>query len=184
MSSLSTYAYFDHFFSPEELKRIVQLGDGLIHQRAMTNVKQLNAQIRVTRVAWINPDLEHKALFERVGDLIQHLNRQFFNFEIDGLEPLQYTVYESSEGGHYDWHMDSAATNPRPRKLSLSLQLSDPADYKGCDLQFQFGAKVETAPRRYGTAIAFPSFYWHRVTPIGSGTRKALVMWASGPQFK
>jgi len=181
--SLATYAVQDQFFSPAELERIERLGDGLIHQQATTDA-QLNANIRVTRVAWINPDPEHSELFARIGAVAQRLNAQFFNFAIDGLEPLQYTVYESSEGGHYGWHMDSAPSNPRPRKLSLSLQLSDPASYEGCDLQFHFGADIRDAPRTRGAVIAFPSFFWHRVTPIVSGTRKALVMWASGPAFR
>ena len=35
-----------------------------------------------------------------------------------------------------------------------------------------------------GTVIAFPSYVLHRVTPIESGTRKALVIWVAGPEFR
>jgi PKHD-type hydroxylase len=35
-----------------------------------------------------------------------------------------------------------------------------------------------------GAIIAFPSFFLHRVTPIVSGVRKALVIWATGPAFR
>ena len=72
----------------------------------------------------------------------------------------------------------------KPRKLSLSVQLTDPSQYEGCDLQFQVSDKVGVAPRKRGTVIAFPSFFLHRVTPIISGTRKALVAWATGPEFR
>jgi hypothetical protein len=30
----------------------------------------------------------------------------------------------------------------------------------------------------------FPSYMVHRVTPITSGTRKAIVAWVTGPGFK
>ncbi len=77
-----------------------------------------------------------------------------------------------------------APPTPEPRKLSLSLQLSDPARYQGCDLELSYGDGVQQAPRSRGTVIAFPSYVLHRVTPIASGTRKSLVIWASGPDFR
>jgi PKHD-type hydroxylase len=40
------------------------------------------------------------------------------------------------------------------------------------------------APRTRSAIIAFPSLFLHRVTPIVSGVRKALVIWATGPAFR
>ncbi len=92
------------------------------------------------------------------------------------------------KAGHFDWHKDygRAADNPgqEPRKLSLSIQLSDGADYEGCDLLVRSGNQIDTAPRRRGTVIAFPAYTLHRVTPITAGTRKSLVAWAYGPEFR
>jgi predicted 2-oxoglutarate/Fe(II)-dependent dioxygenase YbiX len=39
-------------------------------------------------------------------------------------------------------------------------------------------------PRTRGALIVFPWFFLHRVTPIVSGNRKALVAWATGPDFR
>ena len=55
---------------------------------------------------------------------------------------------------------------------------------KAATSQFQVSHKVGMAPRTRGAVIAFPSFFLHRVTPIISGTRKALVVWATGPEFR
>jgi PKHD-type hydroxylase len=66
----------------------------------------------------------------------------------------------------------------------LSLQLSNPSDYQGCDLQVRAGNQIDTAPLARGTLIAFPANVLHQVTPIESGTRKALVVWAVGPEFR
>jgi hypothetical protein len=43
---------------------------------------------------------------------------------------------------------------------------------------------LQVIRRTRGAIIAFPSFFPHRVTPIISGTRKALVVWATGPEFR
>ena len=32
--------------------------------------------------------------------------------------------------------------------------------------------------------IAFPSYGVHRVAPVTTGTRKSLVIWVTGPQFR
>jgi PKHD-type hydroxylase len=182
---LNTFAVLEDVFTQAELDGIARLGDELVQRQAtITAQGQLNAAIRVTRVAWITPEPEHRDLFARVGAAVQRLNAQFFRFDIKELEPFQYTVYQHSEGGHYGWHVDCGPHNPAPRKLSLSIQLSEPDAYEGCDLQFQFGPGITTAPRTRGAVIAFPSFFLHRVTPVVSGTRKALVVWANGPEFR
>jgi PKHD-type hydroxylase len=80
--------------------------------------------------------------------------------------------------------VDHGADMPDPRKLSLSIQLSDPAAYEGCELELSFGDGIKTAPRKRGTVVAFASYVLHRVTPITAGTRKSLVVWVSGPEFR
>ena len=37
--------------------------------------------------------------------------------------------------------------------------------------------------RKKGTVVVFPSFVWHRVTPVTSGTRYSLVNWHQGRPF-
>ena len=41
---------------------------------------------------------------------------------------------------------------------------------------------TEIRPR--GSIIVFPSFVWHRVKPVTSGTRYSLVVWHLGRSFK
>ena len=69
------------------------------------------------------------------------------------------------------------------RKLSITVQLSDPADYEGGDLEF-FPQPRQPAVRDRGAMIIFPSFIAHRVTPISHGTRRSLVAWVSGTTFR
>ena len=108
-----------------------------------------------------------------------------YKYELFGLvEAFQYTVYDGEEGGHYNWHVDMGRENVEPRKISLSLQLTDPLDYEGCNLVLEAGDGPYVAERGRGTVVAFPSYVLHRVTPIESGTRKSLVVWVAGPEFR
>jgi PKHD-type hydroxylase len=66
----------------------------------------------------------------------------------------------------------------------LSLQLSDAADYDGCELEVRGGNEIDVAPRERGALIAFPANVLHRVTPLTRGVRKSLVIWAAGPEFR
>ena len=70
------------------------------------------------------------------------------------------------------------------RKLTVVVQLSDPADYAGGALELWPDSATHTAPALRGTATIFPSFMLHRVTPVTEGTRWSLTLWAHGPSFR
>lgn len=169
----------------EEVDAITAYGDSLIHQKAeIAAGREGIDDVRITQLAWIERRAQTEKFYARIAQLVMQLNQRFYRFALTGLENLQYTVYHGSQGGHYDWHIDFGRQSARPRKISLSIQLSDPADYGGGELQFQVDSRPAIAPRARGTLIAFPSFFLHRVTPIRSGTRKSLVVWATGPEFQ
>lgn len=102
--------------------------------------------------------------------------------EISGMEPLQIFKYEV--GDHYGWHTDWSPVNNKKRKLSITIQLSDPLDYEGGSVEILDGPEARVIPKELGAATVFPSWAVHRVLPITSGTRWALVAWATGKPFK
>lgn len=184
----STFISWANAFSPAELSMIESYGDRLAVEKATllsdTPEGLVRGEIRVTRTAWMTPGAESKWIYDRIQGAVRSLNDRVYQFALSGFsENLQYTVYHGTEGGHYDWHVDHGPLSTR-RKLSISVQLSDPSQYEGCDLQFYAGNKIETAPRERGTVIAFPSYVLHRVTSCTKGTRKAIVAWTTGPQFQ
>ena len=185
----STFAVWANAFTPQELDRIEVIGDGLTAEEATiaatTSYGEVRDHIRVTRTAWLMPAPETRWIYDRVQRVARSLNDRVYQFDLSGFsENLQYTVYHAAEGGHYDWHVDQGPVLQSRRKLSLSVQLSEPSHYEGCDLEFYGGNKTETAPRDRGSVIAFPSYVLHRVTPCAKGTRKAIVAWTTGPQFR
>jgi len=77
------------------------------------------------------------------------------------------------------------------RKISMTLNLTEPSEYKGGNLKFDFGPHAgrgrfktcqEIRPR--GSMIIFPSFIHHQVTPVTEGTRYSLVVWSLGKPFR
>ena len=183
-----TFAVWPNAFTPAEMDQIETYGDRLALDGATVAADRardvVQEKVRVTRTAWILPTPESMWIYDRLQKVIQAINDRVYRFELSGFsEPLQYSIYHGSENGHYDWHVDQGNIKTR-RKLSISVQLTDPSHYEGCDLEFYARNKTETAPRDRGSVIAFPSYVLHRVTPCTKGTRKAIVAWTTGPQFK
>jgi PKHD-type hydroxylase len=180
-------AVWKDVFTPKELDQIEALGDALMPMRAEIAGRNTEntEKLRITRVAWMERKPETAWLYARLEELALALNKEFYSFDLYGLtEALQYTVYDDKEGGHYGWHVDLGGNDVEPRKISISLQLTDPARYTGCDLVLEAGNGTYRAERARGTLIAFPSYVLHRVTPIESGIRKSLVIWVAGPVFR
>ena len=118
--------------------------------------------------------------------LVARANRDSFNFDLtDFGESAQVARYGAERQGHFDWHSDIGAGNwAAKRKLTIVVQLSDPADYDGGTLELRPDSNVAQAPRARGTATVFPSFVLHRVTPVTAGTRWSLTLWSHGPAFR
>ena len=142
------------------------------------NSNVVDMQVRQTEVFVINED------FRWVDELIVNCaieaNKQF-NFNLTGLlERPQLLKYSAPSQG-YDWHLDIGLGDSSTRKISISILLND--DYKGGDLAFFTDGESHINPDK-GTAVAFPSYLPHRVTPLTEGIRWSLVCWIAGEPFR
>ncbi|GKY88399.1 2OG-Fe(II) oxygenase [Sinisalibacter aestuarii] len=141
--------------------------------------------IRRADLVWLD-DLDGMDwVTDRLIDLVRKANHQF-HFDLDALrESPQVARYDAAREGHFDWHSDigEGAVAAR-RKLTFVVQLSDPEAYEGGALELRPSLATTTADRAQGSAVAFPSFVLHRVTPVTKGTRHSLTIWAHGPAFR
>ena len=74
----------------------------------------------------------------------------------------------------------------------MTINLSDPSEYEGGNLEFDYRNRTDRSdcivpckqimPK--GSIALFPSFVFHRVTPVTKGTRYSLVVWNSGSPYK
>jgi PKHD-type hydroxylase len=143
------------------------------------------AKIRRSRVSWINCTSETEWVFSKLAHAISSINAQHYGFDLTGFgEPLQLTNYDHSESGMYGWHQDYGEKRSINRKLSVVLQLTDPSQYEGGNLQVMTSGQPLNVRKQRGLIVVFPSYQLHQVTPVSQGTRQSLVAWISGPPFK
>ena len=128
-------------------------------------------------------------IFQRVFQAAEFINENYYNFNLNGCDSFQYTEYngrDSKSDYHIDTILGPIENFGQTRKLSLSICLSAHGkDYTGGDFHIVTNPQHPFAvEQKKGKAIFFPSFVMHGVTPILSGSRKALVFWFTGPKFQ
>jgi len=179
------YYYFDNAFTEDELTKINNLAMSYPKMQATTVGEEGTnvSEYRKSTVVWLPDEPRSLWLYNKISELAHTANTNMWNYEIWGYnDQLQYTIYEG-DGGHYDWHADLGPSISN-RKLSCVIQLSDPNDYEGGDLQLNNGGGVVTIEKKKGRIVFFSSFVLHRVTPVTKGTRISLVTWLSGRNLR
>jgi PKHD-type hydroxylase len=142
-------------------------------------------QMRRSSVAWIVKDSKTEWLFDKLGHIVSSLNSQFYKFDLTGFgEAIQLANYDHSEQGMYGWHQDYGGAGTPSRKLSLVLQLTDPSEYEGGNLQIMTEGEPINVHKQRGMVVLFPSYAVHQVTPVTQGNRQSLVAWITGPEFR
>jgi len=213
MNLTNYYYYFQSALSPRFCQEIIDYGKqhqaemavtgGYSRQNGKMSKKDVNnmQKKRKSDIVWMND----RWIYKEIHPYIHQANREAgWNFEWDWSESCQFTKY--GVGQYYGWHCDSwdrpynkpndLNSHGKIRKLSVTISLNDPTEYVGGNLEFDFRNQVdwernkkkaiksceEIRPR--GSIIVFPSFCWHRVAPVTSGTRYSLVIWNLGRPFK
>ena len=180
LDKVYTYAYWEKAFTKEECKTIIDIAKnkGLI--KGTTTGK---TDARLSKVSWLYSTDDLGWVFKKITDIVLNLNDRFFQFDIFGLnEGLQFTNYKAPSDKykkHIDREVDSVI-----RKLSLSIQLTDPKEYQGGELLLYENEKGIEMKKEQGTLILFPSYTLHEVKPVTKGERNSLVSWVTGKQFK
>jgi len=183
--SVEPFVWWENGFTEQELNWLQEQAQKA-DQRAQVGGNPTGddlAKIRRSHLSWLEKTPETAWVFEKLGHIASALNAQYYRFDLTGFgEPIQLTNYNQSEQGMYGWHQDYNAKISR--KLSLVLQLTDPSQYEGGNLQVATGGQPQTVRKQRGLVAAFPSYVLHQVTPVTSGSRQSLVAWISGPAFK
>lgn len=143
-------------------------------------------ELRRADLVWLDDLPDAAWVMDRMVRLVAEANRAEFGFDLtDFGESAQIARYGAERQGHFGWHSDIGKGQwAAKRKLTIVIQLSDPADYEGGMLELQPDSNLHTAPRQRGFVTVFPSFVLHRVTPVTAGERFSLTLWAHGPAFR
>lgn len=175
------FLHFYEVFNRREVKEIIKYGEALGLEDSKVVEGVVDPTYRKSSNSWINNTMETEWIYDRIRDVAMSANEHFkFDLSYFG-EPLQFTKYEV--GQYYGWHEDVGGGPSSIRKLSVVINLSDPRSYTGGELQL-FSNRKDKIDNSIGSAIVFPSYKEHRVTPVKDGTRYSLVSWISGPRFR
>ena len=151
-------------------------------------------------------------VFDTLTPHVRKVNEDVFKFDLNYHESYQFTIYKAPDE-HYEWHCDGhfepytekdCEGDPNIeervggyRKLSYSVNLTHPDEYEGGHFEWcdAYGVnplydperavfRAQQHAREQGSIIIFPSFVYHRVTPVTIGRRHSLVGWIAGPTFR
>jgi PKHD-type hydroxylase len=211
MNLQNYYYYFQSALTPRFCDELVKYGKLQQEQIALTGgqTEKVNKgkplddkdildlkKKRDSNIAWLND----RWIYKEIQPFIHQANRLAnWNFDWDFSESCQFTKY--GPGQHYGAHCDSwespyanadnKDTFGKIRKLSVTCSLSDPSEYEGGELEFQFRNQDDPTPKKKcieilprGSICVFPSFVWHEVKPVTKGVRYSLVIWSLGYPFK
>ena len=180
LDQVNTYAYWEKVFTPEECEKIIKIAK---NKGLIKGTTKNNSDVRESQISWLYSSDNLDWVFKRITDVVLNLNDRFFQFELHGLnEGLQFTNYKAPSD-KYEKHIDRAL-NTVIRKLSLSIQLTDPKEYEGGELFLYEDEKGTEMKKEQGTLVLFPSYILHEVKPVTKGERNSLVTWVTGKQFK
>ena len=153
MNLTNYYWYFKSAIPSHICDDISKYGHQLQDQMAVTggyDNKKLNKKQVIDVKKKRNSDIvwmSDRWVYKEIQPYIHEANRTAgWNFNWDHSESCQFTKYK--KGQYYDWHCDGwdrpyqrqqgDPTHGKIRKLSVTVTLSDPKDYKGGELEFDF----------------------------------------------
>ena len=214
MNLQNYYWFFQSVLSKDFCDNLIKFGNQQREELALTggqtekikegkeltedDLKDLKKK-RDSNIVWLNEQWIYDEILPYVNTANQNAG---WNFEFSWSESCQFTKYKLNQ--YYDWHCDSwdrpygenfdnLNLRGKVRKLSVTVSLSDPNDYEGGELEFDFrnldpdkpaNIKICEEIKPQGSIVVFPSHIWHRVKPVTKGTRYSLVIWSCGYPFK
>lgn len=183
---IEPFAWWEDAFTEQQLDWLQQKAREATEDAQIGGVAggKIDEKIRRSELKWLDKTDETKWVFERLANVAASLNADYFGFELTGFgEALQLTNYHEARQGTYTWHQDFGSLGTS-RKLSMVLQLSEPSEYEGGELQILTKREPTNMKKKRGLITVFPAWTLHQVTPVVKGTRQTLVAWVSGPAFK
>ena len=181
MSMREMYQVWPASLTPGQVEQIIDIARHQPAQEAtvFSSAESMQA-IRSCTLRWLDDEWLRALLWQYV----EQANTRSFGVAVERRCEIQLVEYVASQNAGYDWHHDVQwnGQSGLDRKLSVTVQLSESDEYEGGDFEFE-ELKTNTDFRSKGTVLVFPSYLRHKIHPITSGTRRALVAWFFGPRW-
>ena len=200
----ANFYIYENFLSPNEVTEVQKLMASHEHRTTAGSVIGYNEtdskMFRDSSILFLDDVPDFNEWDVKIRERAEEVNRNVWNLDLTASMHPQYTEYGVNQ--YFNWHpdgpfgvMDTRGLNCIPkdllwRKLSMSLLLNNESEYKGGDFQISQASSspecnsLATIRADAGTAIFFPAFSAHRVTPVTESKRKTIVYWFCGPRWK
>ena len=183
-----TFTYQPNFLSKKEIQSIENLSKKIKFEQSQVGSHggSVDYDKRNSKTGWMNYSLETQWLYEKIFNAACN---NIWGLDVTGThDSIQYTIYPAeTETMYYGAHRD-LGPGQFWRKVSMTIQLTDPDEFEGGGLQVEDPGGnnewVDTPHNDRGDMIMFPSFMRHQALPVTKGTRKCLVIWISGPPLR
>lgn len=123
---------------------------------------------------------------DKMFRMVHDVNKNYYGFDLFETRPLgmNYNVYSGNQN-EYPYHKDCNIPGTScDSKLTAILNISK-EKYTGGEFVMFFGYdKHMPELDQRGTLLIFPSYTYHKVMPVTSGSRITLSTWLQGPNFK
>lgn len=178
----------------DDIKKIAlnyEESDGAVGGLLGVRGPDVNTEVRRVKQRWLPINFEEtKKIHTLCMEIFEEANRRCFGVDIDKVFEMFYGEYHAADKGFYREHKDASLGSSGEvydRKLSMTIQLSDPDEYEGGDFVFydsSFEHPDKELLRQKGTAFVFPSILLHGIQPVTKGVRKCLVAFIEGPAWQ
>ena len=122
--------------------------------------------------------------FLNIRDVTKQANTEIYDFSLLGIIDQDFPqVFKYAEGDYYNMHIDlnSMASS---RKIAFIINLTDPADYEGGQIEFLNVNIDSLLSNEQGSCLIFPTYMPYSITPVTKGTKHILVGHVHGALFK
>jgi hypothetical protein len=178
---LHSFIVYDNLYTKEECKQIIDTANQM---RSTLYVDKPGAGKKVDTFLVETGSFLQRVNMGKFMSAVRNANRDVWNYDLYDPIPqtLNINVY-SNDKNEYPYHKDACDFGSfRDIKLTAILNLSQDS-YEGGEFQI-FDKTDSTIDFGTGSLLIFPSYYFHRVTPVTSGERITLSCWYDGPNFR
>lgn len=184
----ATHKIFTEVLDSKTCDEIIECAKKIkLNKATVTKEKIYKPNFRKANICFIPKDNEDfSTVYKYLDNFFHDANSEFFGLNLIRMQNLQFSEYDSTYQGHFDFHRDTIIESKSfyQRKLTLCVQLSDPLTYEGGNFELAYTMTDKEDLRKRGTIIIFPSLFYHRITPVTKGIRYSLVAWYEGPKWQ
>lgn len=175
------YYYYTNLYSKSECAEIVefiQKNQSTHHKDSAPSWKNVKTTVIET------PKIKH--LLTKFFSRVYETNDKYYGFNLKERNPYTVNLNTYDKNASYNTHQDRVnAGEMWDIKLTAILNCSQ-EPYEGGEFEFIFGENAQRIKELdlVGSLLIFPSFHFHRVKPVLSGTRLTVSAWFHGPNWQ